>query len=49
MPAARYGLTAPFWYSFAAMTVLTLACRPILSTWAIAQARAEASTGDEPP
>ena len=47
--AARYGLTAPFWYSFAAMTVLTLACWPILSTWAIAQARAEASTGDEPP
>jgi MFS family permease len=47
--AARYGLTAPFWYSFAAMTVLTLACWPILSTRAIAQARAEASTGDEPP
>ena len=41
--AARYGLTAPFWCSFAAMTVLTLACWPILSTRAIAQARAEAS------
>jgi MFS family permease len=47
--AARYGLTAPFWCSFAAVTVLTLACWPILSTRAVARARAEASTGEEPP
>jgi MFS family permease len=42
--AARYGLTAPFWCSFAAMTVLTLACWPILSTRAVTQARAQAAT-----
>jgi MFS family permease len=47
--AARYGLTAPFWCSFAAMTTLTLACWPILSTRAVAQARAEAPTGEERP
>jgi predicted MFS family arabinose efflux permease len=47
--AARYGLTAPFWCSFAAMTVLTLACWPILSTRAVTRARAEASTDEEPP
>ena len=46
--AARYGLTAPFWCSFAAMTVLTLACWPILSTRAMARARAQAPT-EEPP
>jgi predicted MFS family arabinose efflux permease len=37
--AARYGLTAPFWCSFAAMSVLTLACWPILSARAVAAAR----------
>ena len=42
--AARYGLTAPFWCSFAAMTVLTLACWPMLSTRAVAQARAQVTT-----
>jgi MFS family permease len=42
--AARYGLTAPFWSSFAVMTLLTLACWPILSTRAVAQARAQAAT-----
>jgi predicted MFS family arabinose efflux permease len=44
--AARYGLTAPFWCSFAAMSLLTLACWPILSSRAVANARAQAS-GDE--
>ena len=42
--AARYGLTAPFWCSFAAMSALTVACWPILSARAIAQARARAAT-----
>ncbi|HEV3495813.1 MAG TPA: MFS transporter, partial [Actinomycetes bacterium] len=41
--AARYGLTAPFWCSFVAMTVLTIACWPILSARAVAQARAQAA------
>ena len=45
--AARYGLTAPFWCSFAAMTVLTVACWPILSARAVARARAQAPT-EEP-
>ena len=45
--AARYGLTAPFWCSFVAMTVLTVACWPILSTRAVARARAQAPT-EEP-
>jgi MFS family permease len=49
MVAARFGLTAPFWCSFAAMTLLTLVCWPILSTQAVARARAQASTGEEPP
>jgi MFS family permease len=40
--AARYGLTAPFWCSFTVMALLTLACWPVLSTRAIAQARAQA-------
>jgi hypothetical protein len=40
--AARYGLTAPFWCSFTVMSLLTLACWPVLSTRAIAQARAQA-------
>jgi hypothetical protein len=31
------------------MTVLTLACWPILSTRAVTQARAEASIDEEPP
>jgi hypothetical protein len=47
--AARYSLTAPFWCSFAAMSLLTLACWPILSARAVAQARAQASTENEPP
>ncbi|HET9557689.1 MAG TPA: MFS transporter, partial [Actinomycetota bacterium] len=46
--AARYGLTAPFWCSFAAMTVLTVTCWPILSAQAIARARAQAPS-EEPP
>jgi MFS family permease len=41
--AARYGLTAPFWCSFAAMTALTIACWPVLTSRAIAEARAAAS------
>jgi predicted MFS family arabinose efflux permease len=40
--AARYGLTAPFWCSFTVMSLLTMACWPVLSTRAIAQARAQA-------
>jgi MFS family permease len=47
--AARAGLTAPFWWSFAAMAVLTLACWPLLSSRAMAQARAQAATDQEPP
>jgi predicted MFS family arabinose efflux permease len=39
--AARYGLTAPFWCSFTVMSLLTLACWPVLSTRAIAQARVQ--------
>ena len=46
--AARYGLTAPFWCSFVAMAVLTLACWPILSARAVAQARAQAATDGDP-
>ena len=45
--AARYGLTAPFWCSFVAMTVLTVTCWPILSARAIAQARAQAPSDEE--
>jgi hypothetical protein len=41
--AARYGLTAPFWCSFAAMSVLTLACWQILSARAVAAAREQAA------
>ena len=44
--AARAGLTAPFWCSFAAMAALTLACWPLLSSRAMAHARAQAATGD---
>ena len=47
--AARYGLTAPFWCSFAAMTLLTLACWPILSARAVAQARAQAAADEYRP
>jgi predicted MFS family arabinose efflux permease len=47
--AARAGLTAPFWCSFAAMAALTLACWPLLSSRAVAQARAQAATGQESP
>ena len=47
--AARYGLTAPFWCSFAAMTVLTVTCWPILSARAIARARAQAPAGEDGP
>ena len=46
--AARYGLTAPFWCSFVAMTLLTLACWPILSARAVAQAREQAAIGGDP-
>jgi predicted MFS family arabinose efflux permease len=46
--AARYGLTAPFWCSSVAMTLLTLACWPILSARAVAKARAHAATGGDP-
>ena len=42
--AARYGLTAPFWCSFAVMSLLTLACWPVLSTRAVARARARPAT-----
>jgi MFS family permease len=42
--AARAGLTAPFWCSFAAMAALTLACWPLLSSRAVTQARAQAAT-----
>jgi hypothetical protein len=45
----RAGLTAPFWWSFAAMAALTLACWPLLSSRAVAQARAQAATDQEPP
>jgi MFS family permease len=47
--AARYGLTAPFWCSFAAMSVLTVGCWPILSARAMAQARARAAADADPP
>ena len=47
--AARYGLTAPFWCSFAAMTVLTVTCWPILSARAIARARAQAPAEEDGP
>jgi predicted MFS family arabinose efflux permease len=47
--AARYSLTTPFWCSFAAMSLLTLACWPILSARAVAQARAQAATENDPP
>ena len=40
--AARYGLTAPFWCSFAAMTALTIACWPVLTSRTVAEARAAA-------
>jgi MFS family permease len=41
--AARFGLTAPFWCSFAAMVLLTLTAWPILSTRAVATARGQAA------
>jgi MFS family permease len=44
--ARRYGITAPFWCSFAAMSVLTVACWPILSTRRVAEARRRAATGE---
>jgi MFS family permease len=47
--AHRYSLTAPFWCSFAAMSVLTLACWPILSARAMAKARAQASADEALP
>jgi hypothetical protein len=47
--AARYGLTAPFWCSFAAMSALTVACWPILSARAVAEARAQAAADADPP
>ena len=46
--AARYR-AHPFWCSFVAMTVLTLACWPILSSQAVAQARAQAATEQDRP
>jgi hypothetical protein len=47
--AARAGLTAPFWCSFAAMAALTLACWPLLSSRAVARARALAAADEEGP
>jgi predicted MFS family arabinose efflux permease len=41
--AARYGLTAPFWCSFAVMSLLTVACWPVLSGRAVAEARRQAA------
>jgi MFS family permease len=41
--ARRFGLTAPFWCSFAAMTLLVLAAWPILSTRTIRTARDQAA------
>jgi predicted MFS family arabinose efflux permease len=37
--AARFGLTAPFWCSFAAMSALTVACWPVLTSRTVADAR----------
>jgi predicted MFS family arabinose efflux permease len=42
--AGRFGLTAPFWCSFVAVGLLTLACWPVLSTRAVAAAREQAAT-----
>lgn len=42
--AARYGLTAPFWCSFVAMSLLTVACWPILRARTVAEARSQAAT-----
>jgi MFS family permease len=42
--AARFGLTAPCWCSFTAMSLLTLVAWPVLSTRAVAAAREQAST-----
>jgi predicted MFS family arabinose efflux permease len=44
--AARYGLTAPFWCSFAAMSLLTVACWPVLTTRTVAEARQRAAGAD---
>jgi MFS family permease len=43
--AARSGLTAPFWCSFLAMSLLTIACWPVLTSRAVAEARRAAATG----
>ena len=41
--ARRFGLTAPFWWSFAAMTLLVLAAWPVLSPHTIRTAREQAA------
>jgi MFS family permease len=41
--AARYGLTAPFRCSFVVMSLLTVACWPVLSGRAVAEARRQAA------
>jgi Na+/melibiose symporter-like transporter len=41
--ARRFGLTAPFWCSFVAMTLLILAAWPILSTGTVRVAREQAA------
>jgi MFS family permease len=42
--ARRFGLTAPFWCSFAAMALLCLAAWPILSTGTVRAAREQAAS-----
>ena len=41
--ARRFGLTAPFWCSFAAMSLLCLAAWPILSAATVRAARQQAA------
>jgi MFS family permease len=42
--ARRFGLTAPFWFSFVTMTLLVLAAWPILSTGTVRAAREQAAS-----
>jgi predicted MFS family arabinose efflux permease len=41
--ARRFGLTAPFWCSFVAMTLLVLAAWPVLSTGTVRAAREQSA------
>jgi hypothetical protein len=41
--ARRFGLTAPFWCSFAAMTLLVLVAWPVLSSGTVRAARQQAT------